>query len=251
MNPIRNVQPQKTATSIKRYSSLSIMVKSMLAAGVLVCVIGSFAYLASGSSPWVPHQSGDIVEEAQKAERQNAFATLGVITFSSIQGANIITAIDGMGLPQASRDALLASLKEEILPATPPASASTPIPAQETVAPANVSSEPVAKMTAPSPAPAATKTSPIRLAWITLWDTDAEDGDVVRIDSQGYSRTITLAKQPVTFAIPVPSDGTISVTGIRDGEGGGITVGLASGESRAVFPIMSVGQTLGLKVRVR
>ena len=87
------------------------------------------------------------------------------------------------------------------------------------------------------------------LAWITLWDTDAEDGDVVRIDSGGYSRTITLSKQPVTIAVPVPHDSVISVTGIRDGEGGGITVGLASGASRAVFPIMSVGQTLGLRAQ--
>jgi hypothetical protein len=89
---------------------------------------------------------------------------------------------------------------------------------------------------------------PLRLAWVTLWDTDAEDGDVVRLDSEGYSRTVTLAKKPVTFAVPVPRDGIIKVTGIRDGEGGGITVGLASGASQAVFPIMSEGQTLGLKV---
>jgi hypothetical protein len=59
---------------------------------------------------------------------------------------------------------------------------------------------------------------------------------------------VTLTKQPVRFAVPVPRDGVIKITGIRDGEGGGITVGLASGTSQAVFPIMSVGQTLDLKV---
>jgi hypothetical protein len=102
---------------------------------------------------------------------------------------------------------------------------------------------------APSAQPAVRETARLSLAWITLWDTDAEDGDVVRIDSGGYSRTITLSKQPVTIAVPVPHDSVISVTGIRDGEGGGITVGLASGASRAVFPIMSVGQTLGLRAQ--
>jgi hypothetical protein len=97
--------------------------------------------------------------------------------------------------------------------------------------------------------PAAQHAQRISLAWITLWDTDAEDGDVVRIDSGGYSRTVTLTKEPVTIAVPVPRNSIISVTGIRDGEGGGITVGLASGVSRAIFPIMSVGQTLGLKTQ--
>ncbi len=94
--------------------------------------------------------------------------------------------------------------------------------------------------------PAAART---RLAWVTLWDTDAEDGDVVRIESNGLSRTITLSKQPLTIAVPVPADSVIKVIGVRDGEGGGITVGFASGAARAVFPIMSVGQTLGLRVR--
>lgn len=90
----------------------------------------------------------------------------------------------------------------------------------------------------------------MRLAWITLWDTDAQDGDAVRIDSQGYSRTVTLTNAPVTFAIPVPASGAVQISGIRDGEGGGITVGLASGPASILLPIMSVGQVLPLKVKV-
>jgi hypothetical protein len=90
----------------------------------------------------------------------------------------------------------------------------------------------------------------VRLAWISLWDTDVEDGDTVRIDSYCYSRTVVLKKQPVTFAIPVPESGVINVTGVSDGDGGGITVGLASGPSRAIFPIMSPGQLLGLRIKV-
>ncbi len=67
---------------------------------------------------------------------------------------------------------------------------------------------------------------------------------VIRIDSQGYSRTVALAKAPITLAIPVPTNGIVNITGVRDGEGGGVTVGLASGASKAVFPIMSVGQSV-------
>jgi hypothetical protein len=61
---------------------------------------------------------------------------------------------------------------------------------------------------------------------------------------------VRLTKKGDTFAVPVPADGIIKVTGVKDGDGGGITVGLASGETRAVFPIMSEGQELGLKVRM-
>jgi hypothetical protein len=93
-------------------------------------------------------------------------------------------------------------------------------------------------------------TQPLRLAWITLWDTDVEDGDVVRLDSEGYSRTIRLTKRGNTFAVPIPANGIITVTGIRDGDGGGITVGLASGSVKAIFPIMSTGQSLGLNVTI-
>jgi hypothetical protein len=76
-----------------------------------------------------------------------------------------------------------------------------------------------------------------------------EDGDVVRIDSSGYSCTVTLTKQGSTFAIPFPASGQVRITGVRDGDGGGITVGLASGSAQAVLPIMSIGQVLTLSVR--
>jgi hypothetical protein len=87
-----------------------------------------------------------------------------------------------------------------------------------------------------------------QLVWLTLWDTDVEDGDVVRLDSDGYSRTVRLTKRGGTFAVPVPLDGLLTVTGITDGDGGGITVGLASGANHAVFPVMSPGQSLHLRV---
>jgi hypothetical protein len=98
----------------------------------------------------------------------------------------------------------------------------------------------------PAIAPASRAT---RLIWLTLWDTDDEDGDVVRIQSQGYSRVVILTRQPMTFAVPAAASGVVNIAGMRDGEGGGITVGVASGSSRVTLPIMSVGQTIGLRTQ--
>ena len=87
-----------------------------------------------------------------------------------------------------------------------------------------------------------------RLAWIRVWDSEVEDGDVVRIESAGYSRTVTLTKRGITLAVPVSATGIVTLTGIHDGDGGGITVGLSSGQSSALLPIMSTGQTLRIAV---
>jgi len=102
-----------------------------------------------------------------------------------------------------------------------------------------------------SPAPrAAADERPVRLAWITLWDTHAQDGDMVRVDSSGFSTTVTLSNTPITFAVPVPEQGVVNLTGIRDG-GGGITIGAMSGGQRVALPVMSVGQVLGVPVVAR
>lgn len=100
-------------------------------------------------------------------------------------------------------------------------------------------------------APSVANNEAVRLVWLTFWDTDHEDGDAVRVDSGiGYTRTVNLTKQPLTMAIPIARGVPIKLKGIRDGEGGGITVGMASGNAQATLPIMSTGQLLALKVVV-
>jgi len=103
-----------------------------------------------------------------------------------------------------------------------------------------------------SPEPAAIAAAPQKqlLVWFTLWDTHAQDGDVVQIRSGGYQREVTLMNKPTRFAVPVPSSGVLNIIGIRDG-GGGITVGAMSGESPVALPLMSEGQVLGIPVAVR
>lgn len=130
-------------------------------------------------------------------------------------------AIAGMGLPAEQQQQLAMDLSNH------------PLPVQSQAAPSVANNEAV------------------RLVWLTFWDTDHEDGDAVRVDSGiGYTRTVNLTKQPLTMAIPIARGVPIKLKGIRDGEGGGITVGMASGNAQATLPIMSTGQLLALKVVV-
>lgn len=88
----------------------------------------------------------------------------------------------------------------------------------------------------------------IRLAWVTLWDTMVEDGDVLRFESSSsIPIEITALNAKTTFAIPFPSDGNVIVTGVRDG-GGGITIALESGATQIAWPTMEPGDQLRLPV---
>lgn len=210
---------------------------------------------------------GDNVTDAKA--RLEQFQALPPVALAAVPSSETAEALSQMNLAPLAQLQLAQALEEAagqaanpapgvaaaLPPAAPdaaraaePASQVSPAPAA-TAAPA-----PKQANTSPTPAPAARvreqKPPQLRLVRITLWDTDAEDGDEVRIESQGYSRLVKLTKAPTMLVVPVPSAGTLNVVGVRDGEGGGITVGLASGASRAVFPVMSEGQVLGLRVVV-
>jgi hypothetical protein len=192
----------------------------VLAAAVLAISAGVYAHFTSNSGAPTLMTQADHVSDAERQQRRQAFAALGTLPLRAVDPAEVSAAAASMGLTPQGKQALLA----DAAVATPRQTPAT----QSATAP----------------------TEPLRLAWITLWDTDVEDGDAVRIDSEGYSRTITLTKRGSTFAVPIPANGVITVTGIRDGDGGGITVGLASGSVKAIFPIMSTGQSLALNVTI-
>ena len=88
----------------------------------------------------------------------------------------------------------------------------------------------------------------VRLAWVTLWDTHAEDGDILRFESEASLPVeVTALNQPTTLAIPFPPSGVVQVTGVVDG-GGGITIGLKSGATSLTWPTMQPGDMLDLPV---
>ena len=88
----------------------------------------------------------------------------------------------------------------------------------------------------------------MRLAWLTLWDTHAQDGDILRFESDAALPVEVMAlNAPTTLAIPFPASGTVKVTGVVDG-GGGITIALKSGATQIAWPTMQPGDTLNLPV---
>jgi hypothetical protein len=207
--------------------SWSTLAKSLLITGVLAgsIALGSYEYNSSGLGFSGPQS--DNITENERHERLDNFNALTSLQLNVVSRQDENAALDTMNLDTDSKHLMLADIARQHLMLARNAAT---LPAAERMR----------ELAKPSS----------RLAWITLWDTDAQDGDTVRLDSQGYSRTIILKKAPMTFAVPIPANGILTVTGIRDGDGGGITVGLASGASKAVFPIMSEGQALSLKVVV-
>lgn len=211
--------------------AVPLLAKALLSTLVLIGLVGASSYALSES--WA--SMGDDVSPAQAHMRLEAFQALDSLVASRVSATDTEKALQGMHLSAKALQAVRSDLKADT-------------PAQPEAAPT------AATDAAPAGHPlvqAQSQPQRLQLVWIRLWDTDAEDGDVVRIESGGYARTVLLTKRGDTFAVPVPADGVIRVTGIKDGDGGGITVGLASGSSQAVFPIMSEGQVLGLRVRVQ
>ena len=198
----------------RRSSTLWTVTFALLASACVAIGADVYAHFSTGGGFW-PGAQTDHLTDGERAKREQSFAALGVLPLRIVPSAEVEAAVDGMRLTPVVRGTLLTA----------------------------ATMKPTAQ-----PQPATAGHEPLRLAWITLWDTDVQDGDVVRINSQGYSRMVTLTKGGETFAVPVPDNGIVTVTGIEDGDGGGITVGLASGAAKAVFPIMSTGQLLELRV---
>jgi len=214
------LQPRKSQKAVLpvKKTFFSLFSKSLAATFILGCAI-IYASYSTGNINFSITPPLDNITQKQRDDLSAAFNVLAPIPMKMVEEKEVPSAIENMNLSAAAKHSLLLDL------------AKTP------------SAQPAAIQVAPQ------QKNPVRLAWITLWDTDAEDGDTVKIESQGYSRTVILKKTPVTFAVPVSTSGIINVTGISDGDGGGITVGIASGDRKAVFPVMSEGQVLGLRVQ--
>src|ERR1044072_1995874 len=65
----------------------------------------------------------------------------------------------------------------------------------------------------------------VRLAGVILWNRRKEAGEVVEVSAATFSQTLTIMHKPVTFFLPVQPGGGVSIKAVRDGGGGGVTLG--------------------------
>ena len=82
----------------------------------------------------------------------------------------------------------------------------------------------------------------VRLAAVTLWDRMDEDGDVVEVSAATFSQTLTIMHKPVTFFLPVQPGGGVSIKAVRDGGGGGVTLGVSTVIGPVPLPSLAPGQ---------
>lgn len=241
------------AQAEQRYRKLSIpVVKAAIAALVVAGVVTTGVFYTSGTSLFAAN-SGDNVSESNQKSRLEAFQAIGYFTVSQVSPEQLPAALDSMHLTPEEQSKLRGTLAPASLkPSIQPQASHHNATASAVKASASNAPEAPAQAAVPAALPLtkpATQAAQPTLVWVHLWDSDVEDGDVVRIDSSGYSRTATLTSAGITFAVPVFASGQIRIVGIRDGDGGGITVGLGSGSAQAILPVMSVGQVLTLNVR--
>ena len=84
----------------------------------------------------------------------------------------------------------------------------------------------------------------IKIAWINLSDSEAEDGDWVMITAGAFSQNVRLFKNPLRVTVPYVPGAPIAVTGLIDGDGGGITVAVHSGASTFKLKDLVKGETI-------
>ena len=206
-------------------------VRTVILGTILLLATGMAVERITGSTGLFFDDVHDQISEQQLRDRQQAYAVALPIQLAPVSPEDMSQAVASMSLSQAQEKTLVAQMqaKDE--------------------ASGFASSSPAANRRGPMPIPVPASEQALRLAWITLWDTDTNDADTVLVTSDGYSRTVVLTNQPVRFAVPIPITGTVKLTGVHDG-GGGITVGVTSGSTPVPLPLMSEGQVIGIPVAV-
>lgn len=88
------------------------------------------------------------------------------------------------------------------------------------------------------------RSGPTRMAAVTLWDTMDEDGDIVEISAAGFSQRLVILNTPKLFFVPVMPGAPVRITAIKDGGGGGVTLGVKTVVGDVPLPFLAVGQSI-------
>lgn len=178
----------------------------------VLLIIGGLGY---GMSSMLGAHSTDKVSEAEKQKLTINYSQLSSMGLQQIPEKDFQAVLDTMRLPPHQRESLKQALHASQENRTSP-----------------TTGENLEELT---------------LAWITLWDSHAQDGDVVRVSSAGYQIDVPLLKKPTRVAISVDKSRRVKITGIKDG-GGGITLGVMNGDTTTAMPLLTTGQTMDIPV---
>jgi hypothetical protein len=72
----------------------------------------------------------------------------------------------------------------------------------------------------------------------------SEDGDMVELNAAGFSQRVTIMHKPVSFFLPLNPGGSVNIKAVRDGGGGGVTLGVSTITGKLALPILAVGQSV-------
>jgi hypothetical protein len=82
----------------------------------------------------------------------------------------------------------------------------------------------------------------LRIAAVTLWDSFDQDADIVEITAGGFSQHLTITHVEKTYFVPVVPGGTVRIAAIKDGGGGGVTLGVRTLLGKLPLPPLAPGQ---------
>ena len=92
-------------------------------------------------------------------------------------------------------------------------------------------------------------TGKLRIGWITVSDSQAEDGDWVRLSAGGFHQDVRLLHKPFTMAVPYLPGMPVTVTGLADGGGGGITISVYIGSAGLPLKPMQKGESVQIPMQ--
>jgi hypothetical protein len=81
------------------------------------------------------------------------------------------------------------------------------------------------------------------LGKITVWDNRVEDGDVVTLECGGLSVAVTLKKAGDIFVFAYQPGDVLRISGMKDGDGGGITAAIEVAAGPIPLPPLRPGET--------